>query len=77
MKKLTLAAVTLAVVAFAGGALADEPGKITLNPQTIYGRAARPSVVVEVQRATMKLPLKDLTQPSAAAVTTAAKKEPF
>lgn len=76
MKKLTVIAVTLVVAAFATSASAEEQGKLTV-PVTIYGRPNKPSVTVEVARATMKLPLKDLTGPSSSAVGVAAKKEPF
>jgi hypothetical protein len=74
---------TLASLAFASSASADEKagpdvkGVYTLKVTTIYGRQAKPSVVVEVSKAKPEIKLADLQDPAVEKIIRAGTKAPF
>jgi hypothetical protein len=77
---------TLASLAFATSASADEKtgpdggkgsGAHTLKVTTIYGRQAKPSVVVEVSKAKPEIKLADLQDPAVEKIIRAGTKAPF
>lgn len=68
-----LVASTVSLVASAD---APAPGVITLPTMILVGRVQRPSVVVEVSRAKMTLPLAEMQPPAALRVDDAARRAP-
>jgi hypothetical protein len=80
MRSFALVVVTasLAVVSVASTASAEETaGATTLPITTIYGRRAKPSVIVEVSKARPEIKLADLQDPAVEKIVRAASKAPF
>jgi hypothetical protein len=74
-----LAAASLAAVAFAGDASAQQQkgGVITINEVTIVGRVQKPVASVDVSKIPAKLTLAELRQPFLDRIEEAARKDPF
>ena len=79
MSKRTFAVlVAVASLAVASTAAAEEKGNVTtLKTTVVVGRYVRPSVVIEVARATPAIKLKDLNDPKVEKILRAAAKAPF